>query len=383
MPRRKDNEIYKYKLKNGKVKYGFKTYIGTDPETGKAVKPSRQGFDSYKEAEAAKTKLKSEGPSKFTHKQKMKADRKTVQQVYDRWLKVYEADVRGSTYTNTTNLWKRNLQKEFGDNYIDSLNVDHIQRFTTELAEKQLTYFLSVNLLHRLVRYAMMRDWCSKDPFDKFIMPKKSKKKSKRPKKNYYELDELKAFLKSIKHYNYMYYAYFMTLGNLGTRPSEALALQWKDIDFDNKLVYITKTVSTDKDGKKTIGPTKTPQSVRTLKMSNNLFQALQDYKKQTVFTKQDDFLFHKRDGDFCYPQAPDDWIYVIYHHDKTLRRITPHGFRHTLATLLYQGDSRIKPQDVQLLLGHSKVTTALNIYTHVTNESKKTIEDSINNLDI
>ena len=105
-----------------------------------------------------------------------------------------------------------------------------------------------------------------------------------------------------------------------------------------------------------------------------NLFEKL---------VKQDDFLFHKRDGDFCYPQAPDDWIYVIYHHDKTLRRITPHGFRHTLATLLYQGDSRIKPQDVQLLLGHSKVTTALNIYTHVTNENKKTIEDSINNLDI
>lgn len=70
MPRRKDNEIYKYKLKSGKIKYGFKTYIGTDPETGKTVKPSRQGFDSYKEAEAAKTKLKSEGPSKFTHKQK-------------------------------------------------------------------------------------------------------------------------------------------------------------------------------------------------------------------------------------------------------------------------------------------------------------------------
>ena len=39
MPRRKDNEIYKYKLKNGKVKYGFKTYVGIDPETGKAVKP--------------------------------------------------------------------------------------------------------------------------------------------------------------------------------------------------------------------------------------------------------------------------------------------------------------------------------------------------------
>lgn len=109
MPRRKDNEIYKYKLKSGKVKYGFKTYIGTDPETGKAVKPSRQGFDSYKEAEAAKTKLKEEGPSKFTHKKEQKENRKTVQEVYEIWLEVYRADVRGSTLRTRKSNWKNNI----------------------------------------------------------------------------------------------------------------------------------------------------------------------------------------------------------------------------------------------------------------------------------
>ena len=43
MPRKKDPEIYDYKLKSGKTKYGFKTYIGINPETGKAIKPTRQG----------------------------------------------------------------------------------------------------------------------------------------------------------------------------------------------------------------------------------------------------------------------------------------------------------------------------------------------------
>ena len=38
MPRRKDNEIYEYKLKSGKTKYGFKTYVGINKETGKPVK---------------------------------------------------------------------------------------------------------------------------------------------------------------------------------------------------------------------------------------------------------------------------------------------------------------------------------------------------------
>lgn len=38
MPRRKDTEIYTYKLKSGKTKYGFKTYVGINKENGKAIK---------------------------------------------------------------------------------------------------------------------------------------------------------------------------------------------------------------------------------------------------------------------------------------------------------------------------------------------------------
>ena len=152
MPRRKDNEIYKYKLKNGKVKYGFKTYVGIDPETGKAVKPSRQGFDSYKEAEAAKTKLKEEGPIKFTHKQKLKEDRKTVQEVYELWLEIYKADVRGSTLRNAKSTWKSNMENEFGSSYIDSIDIDHLQSFATKLAETHVNYRSVLNLLHRVDR---------------------------------------------------------------------------------------------------------------------------------------------------------------------------------------------------------------------------------------
>ena len=67
----------------------------------------------------------------------------------------------------------------------------------------------------------------------------------------------------------------------------------------------------------------------------------------------------------------------------KPIRQITPHGLRHTLATLLYEGNPHIKPQDVQFMLGHKTVKTSLNIYTHVTKKQKKDIKDSINNLDL
>lgn len=57
-------------------------------------------------------------------------------------------------------------------------------------------------------------------------MPKKTKAKSKHPANNFYSLSELKTFLECAKKYKEKYYVYFMTVGNLGCRPGEALALK-------------------------------------------------------------------------------------------------------------------------------------------------------------
>ncbi|WP_435084807.1 tyrosine-type recombinase/integrase [Lactobacillus crispatus] len=378
MPRRKDNEIYKYKLKSGKVKYGFKTYIGTDPETGKAVKPSRQGFDSYKEAEAAKTKLKEEGPSKFTHKKEQKENRKTVQEVYEIWLEVYRADVRGSTLRTRKSNWKNNIEGV----YIDGIDINHLQSFATKLAETHINYRSILNLLHRVIKYAILRDWCDRDPFDKIVMPKKTKAKSKHPANNFYSLSELKTFLECAKKYKEKYYVYFMTVGNLGCRPGEALALKWKNIDFKNKEIFIQHSISTDENGNKIYGPTKTPASVRKVPLSDQLAIVLKEYKEETIYKKGNDFIFHKDNGDFYERSAPDHWITTLYN-NYPLRRITPHGFRHTLATLLNNRKNNANIKDIQYLLGHKKASTTMDTYSHFTKENEEHVAESINKLDI
>ena len=58
MPRRKDPEITQYTLKNGKTYFRLKTYIGTNPETGKPIKVTRSKLKSRKEAELLRNKLK-------------------------------------------------------------------------------------------------------------------------------------------------------------------------------------------------------------------------------------------------------------------------------------------------------------------------------------
>lgn len=383
MPRKKDPEIYTYEKKNGETWYGFKTYLGIDKETGKSKKVTRQGFKTRKEAEKAKTKLKADGATAVAHNQAKRSNKKTVQEIYDIWLPIYSANVKDSTYLHVENAWKNHIQPEFGNDFIDSIDIDHLQRYSNHLAETHIEFDYILNLLRKLIKYAIMRGFCTQDPFNKIIVPKKSGKKSTRPKKNYYDLKELEQFLESAKNYNYRYYTLFMILGSLGLRRGEALALKWGDIDEDKNTISILRTVSKNKKGKKALTSTKTTSSERTLFIPKNLKQVLCKYKEQSFNTKDDDFLFVNLKGEYYTGAVANIWQQEIYDNDSSLRKITAHGFRHTLATILYEGSVTIQPKDVQTLLGHKKVTTALNIYTHTTEERKKNIADSINNLDI
>lgn len=384
MPRKKDPEIYDYKLKSGKTKYGFKTYIGINPETGKAIKPTRQGFDSYKEAEQAKIKLKAKGAVAVAAKYKAESDQKTVREVYNIWFSIQKDNVRGSTLYNIQCDWRNHIDPEFGDKYINHIDITRLQKFANDLSKKYINFHYKVNLLHRIIKYAILRGWCNEDPFNKIIVPKKSSKKSTRPQNNFYNLDEMKEFLSAAKEHNYAYYTFFVVLGNLGLRRGEALALKWKDIDFDKQIVHINHTVTHNLENKKVIGDPKTYSSKRKLSLSKSLIDVLKQYKKtQTVYNRADDFVFHTKNGSFFNSPAVSEWMKSIYHFYPNLRKITAHGFRHSLATLLYEGSDKITPKDVQYVLGHSRVTTALNIYTHVTQKQKSNIKNAVNNLDL
>ena len=64
------------------------------------------------------------------------------------------------------------------------------------------------------------------------------------------------------------------------------------------------------------------------------------------------------------------------------LKVITPHGFRHTHFSLLFEANASIK--EVQERLGHSDIQTTMNIYAHVTEKKKEeTAEKFANYLNI
>ena len=393
MPRRKDSEITEYKLKNGKKYFRLKTYIGIDPETGKSIKITRSKLKSRKEAEQVRNQLKAKGITKSKNSKKI-----TVTEVYNSWLRTVQFDVRGSTLNRFKDTWKNHTQPEFGNIFINAISPEHVQQYVNNLAEHYTTYRSIAGQLHRLIKYAIFKRWIERDPFDLVMIPKKSTKSRRDTSNNFYELDELKEFLSIAKEYNHMKYVYFLTVASLGCRRGEGLALRWSDIDFKKNTIFIERTVTKDKNGNKTIGPVKNGVS-HTVPMSNNLKNILLEYKEKCIEINDDnDLIFHQKDRSFYWTQQVDIWIKYLYkfnekqcakynktHPDnpqKPIRKITPHGLRHTLATLLYEGNRNIQPKDVQYLLGHRSIKTSLQIYTHVTKKQKEDIKSSINDLD-
>lgn len=180
--------------------------------------------------------------------------------------------------------------------------------------------------------------------------------------------DESNSFIESVDGIEFK--TLFRFLFYEGTRIGEALALNWHDIDFNKGLLNIAKTYTSKlnkdfKNGQLFVSRPKTKKSIRTIPIEKSTLDALKSlhsYYQESLFGFNDDmFVF----GGF----RPLSESTITSKKDKTLddngiKRITIHQFRHSCASYLFEKGAKIT--DVQKYLGHSKMTTTLNIYTHL-----------------
>lgn len=402
--KKNDPEITQYTLKNGEKYWRLKTYIGVDPETGKAIKVTRSKLKSRKEAQNLRIKLKAQGAENVANKIEKNKEDLTVQDVYEQYKAIHFKDLRESTMLLTESRWKR-IKDNFGSSRINKLSSFKIQNWVNKLSDEVVTYKEIANLLHRVIKFALFKKIIDTDPYTYVIIPKKSAKKHRDTNNNFFEREELEEFLTDAKNYNFKIYMYFMLVASLGARRGEILALTWDDIHFEDNTITISKTVAYDRNNKPTINPVKNGVA-HTIPMSENLKDDLLKYRQMMMeLGDSKKLLFHVRHPRkntnqpyLLQSKTVDHWIKYVYnfnrkkvsewnrqhpeHKKKPLKRITPHGLRHTLATLLYEGNPDIRPKDVQFMLGHKSVNTALEIYTHVTQKQKEDIKDSLDKLD-
>lgn len=360
-----------YKDKKNKRKWMFSGYVATDPITGKKVVTKRKGFDTKKEAIATFDQLKS---------QVLKGSKKrrsiTFNELYKDWLEQHRKSVKPSTVATNRRFIENHVLPKLGKLKLDQITVSYCQKCVNEWHDKFRQYNYMRRATAQVMSYGVSMELMESNPMKKTILPRK---KEDDKETNFYNKDELKNFMDFIKTLeNYKYYAFFRLLALTGMRKSEALALYKSDLNIFKKTLTIGKTLAIDEFGTILLQKPKTKSSYRTISLDDETIQVLkhwfaiqkEDYLKlgyNTVKNKQ--LMFSNLSNDLFYPQVVNDWLDWIYDKGEKqgikLKRISPHGFRHTACSLMFESGATIN--EVQKRLGHKDVKTTMNIYSHVT----------------
>lgn len=214
------------------------------------------------------------------------------------------------------------------------------------------------------------------------------------PKKNKVEIipltkDEVIRFLEVAKS-DRLYTLYLLEMMT-GLRRGEILGLKWEDVDFKERRIKVIHNLyrvnNTDKDVnskyKMVLLTPKTESSKRIIPLNQLMVDALLQHKKEQEREKklyEDGYrdlgmVFCKPDGDYI---SPREFLrqYQRLLHKAGLERKRFHDLRHTVASLLINANEN--PKVIQQLLGHSTISTTLDIYAHV---MEQTINKSVDNL--
>lgn len=162
-----------------------------------------------------------------------------------------------------------------------------------------------------------------------------------------------------------------------GLRLGEICSLKWKDIDFEENLLYVNTTVQRiameGRDTKTTLleGEPKSIFSKREIPLSNELAKLLRSY-----YTGTDVYVINKNR-----PMEPRTYQNKFhgYLQSAGVKKTNFHTLRHTFATNCINGGVDVK--SLSEILGHSDVKITLNRYVHPTVEIKRRHMNSLSSI--
>lgn len=208
--------------------------------------------------------------------------------------------------------------------------------------------------------------------------------------------EEIKAFKKEackelkvgISGYRYGYIFYFMIL--TFPRIGEMLAIRWKDIDFENKMMFIRKGISTVKDRsenaerkrKRIITTPKSQKSIREVMLTDEAIWALKEHKKRMNPESDNEFICKTIHGTVASDRVMYDSLKLIIQRSgiSNKEQFSPHNLRHT--GISYYIRHGVPIEMVANMAGHD-ISVTQHVYYHIIQEQKNKALDIMNSISI
>ena len=374
----KINEI---KKQDGSTVYRANVYLGVDAVTGKKVTTkvtARTKKELKTKAQQAQFDFKANGSTRF------KASTiTTYKELALLWWDSYKDTVKPNTQDNVHKILNNHILPLFGSFKLDKLTTPLIQSIINKVANKTnkgetgaYLYYDKIHALNkRILQYGVVMQAIPFNPAREVILPRNIQK-AKRQKVKHFNNEELRQFidyLDSLDSNRYRYYyetVLYKFLLATGCRINEALALSWSDIDLDNSVVHITKTLNCELE----LNSPKSKSGYRDIDIDQQTATMMKRYqRKQTQEAWKlggtETVVF----SDFinAYPNYKAVAGRLKSHFKKAgVNNIGFHGFRHTHASLLL--NSGIPYKELQHRLGHSTLSMTMDTYSHLSKENAK-----------
>lgn len=221
-------------------------------------------------------------------------------------------------------------------------------------------------LLHKALHYACIAGHILHNPCDLAVLPT-----YKKPIMRVLSQIEQKIFCNALGRSRYKF-LFELTL-QTGLRLGEVMGLCWSDVDFTNRKLTVNHTlkrVSSRSGNKKTVLTfcvPKTDNSLREIPMTDFVYANLQEmYANRPDTTDQ---VFCTKFGTLNDPRRIQQAFSAIIE-KLGFKDVTFHTLRHTFATRCLEAGIPIKT--VSSILGHSTVQITMDLYQHVSFDTKK-----------
>ena len=270
------------------------------------------------------------------------------------------------------------IKPKIGYYKLNQVKLSTIQKLINDMSDYSMSTIKKVkDTFHQMYTAAIINELVFKDPTVGLVLPKKQSDQQQPIS------DETVKKLTDFSRNNDIG-IFPLTLLYTGMRRGEALALSWKDIDFDKKIITVNKSVVFHSN-RPVISSTKTKNSNRTIPLLDVLYDELLKYKIRYtgLYGKeiQDKPVFVNSLGEMHTNTSQSKlWIKFLKEFNayfNTDEKFGMHQLRHTFCTILYKAETDIKT--TQAILGHSDISITLKIYTHLDQEQKQHSIDKIN----
>ena len=313
----------------------------------------------------------------------------TVDEWFEYWIENIVGDLAPNTLRNYRERYTNNIQPVIGKMAIANVKPMHCKKVLLQMDEAYAgsTIRQTYITMGTLLKAALMNDLILKHPMNgvRYTKPVRAKDDIK-----FLTREEQKIFLNQAKRsHNYKQYALIL---ETGLRTGELIGLTWDAIDFEKRTLTVNKTLEyRHKQGCWRAGPPKTPESYRTIPLTNRAYEilkALWDNRKhrktspllsetleyidrRTGTTSQlvmSNLVFiNWRTGEPAKNSSYDTHLYKLCD-EAEIKRFSMHALRHTYATRAIEAG--MQPKVLQKLLGHSSIKTTMDRYVHVTTDS-------------